>query len=326
MIALPNRNALPVIDVEPLVNPAASERDRTRCAGEIREVCQRNGFFYVSGHGIAEQRRVELFDAARAFFDLPLANKEALSLRRSAQFRGYTAMLGEITDGRRDWHECIDIQPLLSRLADTEQGGNGHVLDDPEQWPSGLPEFRHAVMDTWDDRVALARSLVEGFALSLGLPASFFDRYHGLALCDLRLSHYPAIDRLPDDTAALGMNAHVDLGFLAILDQDTVGGLEVYQDGTWHQAPPLPGAYLINIGLMMQRWTNDCYQATRHRVQLPTGASRYSAPFFYEPRPDAVVEPLAKCCAPDNAPRYPPCTVGEYFERAFTNAYRSPEA
>lgn len=295
------------------------------CAHEIGRACAERGFFYITGHGIPEERRLRLFEAAHAFFDLPLREKERLSLRRNDQYRGYTAMRGEITAGERDWHECLDIQPLTSRLAETDGRCGAHVLDDPGQWPNGLTQFAEAVTAAWDDRVSIAWRLVEGLALSLGLPDEYFHKFHGLDLCDLRLSHYPAVPEAPADGSALGMNAHVDLGFLAIIDQDSVGGLEVLgDDGAWRDAPPLPGAYLVNIGLMMQRWTNDRYRATWHRVRLSREGSRYAAPFFYEPRPSAVVAPLPECCGPDDPPRYPSCTVGDYFERAFTSAYRSP--
>lgn len=326
MTALPCKQTLPVIDITPLRDLDASGAAMARCAQEIRQACLESGVFYITGHGIPDAHRAELFSAAEEFFASPQEVKDALSLKKSAQFRGYTSMYGEITAGKADWHECLDVQPLASRLQPGTLSPDNHVLDDLGQWPAGLPDFSRVIMQTWDDRLALARRLVKGFALSLDLPAGHFDQFHGLDLCDLRLSYYPAVEYPPSDETALGMNAHVDLGFLAILDQDETSGLQVLQGDVWREAIPRPGTYLVNIGLMMQRWTNDAYRATWHRVRLSRGKDRYSAPFFYEPRPDAVVEPLSVCCGPHNPPAYPPCTVGEYFDKAFTTAYLDPVA
>lgn len=324
MKTLFNESALPVIGIGSLRDGNGCEIERSSCIAEIRRACIEYGCFYVYDHGIDECSRVALFEAAIAFFSLPPAVKQALSIKNSAQFRGYTEMLGEITAGQPDWHECLDIQPLASRLLEPPVAEDGHVLDDPGQWPAGLPDFRQAMIRSWDDRLAMARRLVRGLALSLGLSIDYFDRFHGLDLCDLRLSHYPAVVPQHSGATALGMNAHVDLGFLAILDQDENDGLEVLIDGTWRAIPFLSGTYIVNIGLMMQRWTNDLYQAPWHRVRLSRQRSRYAAPFFYEPRPDAVIEPLAICCGPDAPAAYAASTVGDYFDTAFTKAYRAP--
>jgi len=119
-----------------------------------------------------------------------------------------------------------------------------------------------------------------------------------------------------------GIGAHIDYGFLTILLQDNLGGLEVKNtDNEWLSAPIIPGTFLINIGHMIQRWTNDYYKATVHRVIPPEHETRCSLPFFFEPNFDTIVVPLDKFCSKDNPPRYEPFHFGDYVERTFGTSY-----
>jgi isopenicillin N synthase-like dioxygenase len=316
---------LRIIDVAALVDRSATAAARKACAEEIGAACLEVGFFYVANHGIPESDRTAMLSEAKRFFDLSVAEKMRLHIRdNSKQFRGYVPLCGEVTAEKRDWHECLDLQPLADRRSGWHPDGSGtHILDDPGQWPQGLAEFSRAAMKTWDNLSGLADRLVEGLALSLDLDAPFFKRFTGPELCDLRLSHYPPYPTARDaDDVDLGMGAHYDLGFLAILTQNAVGGLEVMnKEGRWIDAPRLPGTYLIHVGLMVQRWTNDRYQATLHRVRLPGDRDRYSIPFFYEPKPSAIIAPLDVCCSGTNPPRYEPCHFGEFLSRQFAKAY-----
>lgn len=324
----PAEGGIAVVDIGALVTPDASPAEVRRAVDGLAHVCATGpGTFYIVNHGISADERTATFDAVKRFFDLPLADKMALSIgRSSSQFRGYVPMCGEVTGKKRDWHECIDLQPL----AGAAEGGDGasddrHPLDDPGQWPEALPVFREAMMRRWSRMYRLGSVLTNGIALGLGLPDGYFDAFAGNALCSLRLSHYPSFTdgaAAPDIDA--GMGAHYDLGFLAVLDQDETGGLEVrLPDGTWMPARPMPGTLAVNIGLMIQRWTNDRYRASFHRVSLRREASRYSVPFFFEPRADTVVEPLAGCCGPDRPPRYEPIRFGEFMNDSFSVAYRN---
>lgn len=309
---------IPIIDIGPLVDPAAAPGDLQRAVDEIGAACLNVGFFYVRNHGIPESHRGDMLREMERFFALPEAQKMELHIGKSTQFRGYVPLRGEVTSGKQDWHECIDLQPLAGRGA-----AGGHPLDDPGQWPVALPSFRQVMMRSWDELYTLSGRIAEGMALSLGLDRHYFDPFAGGELCSLRLLHYPPFIRTvgPDQVDA-GFGAHVDYGFLAVLQQDEVGGLEVQNaDGEWILAQHIPGTFLVNIGLMMQRWTNDRYRATWHRVQLPQGQGRYSMPFFYEPRYDAVVEPLAVCVDEDNPPRYEPARFGDMVTEWFSRAY-----
>ncbi|HEX9919021.1 MAG TPA: 2-oxoglutarate and iron-dependent oxygenase domain-containing protein [Pyrinomonadaceae bacterium] len=332
--AITHFKEIPVIDIGPLVERDASVKDRQRTADEIGTASRRMGLFYIKNHGIPESHREEMFAEMKRFFALPEAEKMRLHIGNSSQFRGYVPLCGEVTQEKKDWHECLDIQPKKHAggdAADTgavETGHAGrHPLDDPEQWPHGLPSFREVMMRTWDEKKYLSEKITEALALSLGLDAQFFKTYAGDELCDLRLLHYPPYEGTHDPGEVdAGMGAHYDHGFATVLSQDEAGGLDVLnEDGRWILAPHIPGTYLVNLGVMMQRWTNDRYRATLHRVQLPDARrQRYSIAFFNEPRYDALVEPLAVCCDADHPPGYAPCLFGEYLSGLFSKAYNKP--
>jgi isopenicillin N synthase-like dioxygenase len=323
---------VPVIDVSALVvaDPDPDALDET--VRRIGDACRDVGFLYVKNHGLPDGLSERMMEQTRAFFDLPLEEKMKLRLGQTSQFRGYVPMLAEVTATKRDYHECLDLQPLSGRDAETIAAAKSalagrHPLDDPDQWPAALPEFRPVMMEAWTALTRLGEQLASGMALSLGLDAGFFQKYAGDELCDLRLSHYPPFqpDRSLDDVE-FGMGAHVDYGFLAIVQQDGVDGLEVRNpEGEWINAPHIPGTLLVNIGLMMQRWSNDRYTATWHRVRFPGGRHRYSMPFFFEPAFDAVIAPLPECCSEDNPPRYEPVQFGTWVVEQFSTAYDNKE-
>lgn len=317
---------IPIIDIQKLVDPKATSAEIKIVATLIGQACENIGFFYIKNHGVSNENRDELFDMTRRFFDLSLEEKMKLHIAKSRQFRGFVPIGGEITAKRKDWHECIDIQPL-----EGERDPTKHPLDDPEQWPDEtlIPNFRSVIMRTWDQLIYISAKITEAMAISLGMDANYFDPFTGPDICDLRLAHYPPFDETqnPDDFGD-GMGAHRDNGFLTILFQDHVGGLEIRNSNDeWIPAPYIKGTCIINIGFMMQRWTNDRYKATWHRVKMPAvqSESRYSVPFFYEPLYDTIVEPLPVCVDENNPPQYEPLKFGDYVSGAYQTAYKSKQ-
>jgi isopenicillin N synthase-like dioxygenase len=177
-------------------------------------------------------------------------------------------------------------------------------------------------MDAYFDALYdLSKRLTRGLALSLGLPEGHFDAFCDDAMGTLRLLHYP-----PQPPQALpeqkGCGAHTDFGCLTLLWQDGNGGLQV-QDGNggWIHVPPLPGTFVVNLGDLIARWTNDRYRSTLHRVVNASGRERYSMPFFFTGRPDYVVSCLPGCSAPGDAPAYPPITVAGHLEACYRRTY-----
>jgi Isopenicillin N synthase and related dioxygenases len=138
----------------------------------------------------------------------------------------------------------------------------------------------------------------------------------------MRISKYPPIINDQNKASGDGIGSHIDYGFLTILLQDKVEGLEIKDsDGQWFKAPIIPGTFLINIGHMIQRWTNDYYRATVHRVVSPQDKARLSVPFFFEPNYDTVIEPIGKFCTDSNPIKYSSLHFGDYLEKTFKTSY-----
>ncbi|MCX4994365.1 2-oxoglutarate and iron-dependent oxygenase domain-containing protein [Streptomyces longwoodensis] len=285
----PAHRQLPIIDLS-----AADRGPRARALlhAQLHSAAHDVGFFQLIGHGVTRQETDLLLTAMRRFFALPEAERLALDNVHSPHFRGYTRTGDERTGGRRDWRDQLDIG--AERPARVPGPGEPAYwwLEGPNQWPASLPELRTAALH-WIERLsAVAERLLHELLTSIGAPADFYDRVFGeRAHPQLKLVRYPGT---AGDGADQGVGAHKDYGFLTLLLQDEVGGLQVQrEEGQFHDVPPIEGAFVVNLGELLEVATDGYLLATNHRVVSPPGAvERYSVPFFYNPRLDARVEPL----------------------------------
>ncbi|MBT0567525.1 isopenicillin N synthase family oxygenase [Williamsia sp. CHRR-6] len=282
---------LPVISLRDLDTPAAR--------AHLEQVSSTVGFFYLVDHGVTGAVRDRITDAARAFFALPQADKDAVAMINSPHFRGYNQLGGELTNGQVDWREQIDIGPDRDAIADA----TGPLrLQGPNQWPAALPELRAAVTAYDAELSRVSRELLSHWAQALGAAPDFFDDAFALPATLIKLIRYPA--RAADDTARerdQGVGAHKDSGVLTILlVQEGSSGLQVQAgDGSWIDAPPQPDAFIVNIGEMLEVATDGRLVATRHRVITPPGSpERLSIPYFFAPALDAVMPRIADPQAP----------------------------
>lgn len=307
-----NFDAIPVIDVAPLLDGS----DKQGVARQIRWALSNAGFMYVKNHGIAQGFVDEVFDVTRRFFDLPMERKMALHVSRSdVALRGYIEPFGENTDpGKtRDLKECFDIGPERAALEGPFFG--------PNQWPADPPDFRRLVYGYHEKMVTLSKQLLRGIALSLDLAEDFFEGIMRDPISIQRLLHYPPQNGHADKDI-IGIGAHTDYGNLTILAQDDVGGLQVMnRDGDWVDGTPIRGAFVINIGDLIQKLTNDIYLANMHRVINTSGRERYSIPFFIDADFDAVIAPLPGCVSAANPQRYQPVTCGAHKFGRFKASY-----
>lgn len=281
------RSSLPVLDMGLLEDGAeGAERFRHALVAAAHDV----GFFYLVGHGIPDDVRTRLFATAERFFALSDDDKDAVAMRRSPHFRGYTRTGGERTRGRVDWREQIDV--AAERDAVTDPAAPPYMrLEGPNLWPAALPSLRDVVSD-WSDRCgAVAMRLMRGWAAGLGNPpdvfdAAFVDRPSTL----VKLIRYPG--RGDDDRQGVG--AHKDPGVLTLLlIEPGKAGLQVEHDGRWIDAPALEDAFVVNIGELMEHATDGYLTATVHRVvSPPPGETRMSVPFFFNPALDATMPRL----------------------------------
>ncbi|MCC0097924.1 MULTISPECIES: isopenicillin N synthase family oxygenase [Streptomyces] len=277
--------ALPVIDLSQADDPA----QRADFLKKLHAVARDTGFLYLTGHGITESETARILELTKAFFALPEADRLAVSNLNSPHFRGYTRIGHELTGGASDWRDQLDVG--AERPA-PELGPDDPAflwLEGPNQWPQALPELRPVVLE-WQARLAaVAHRLLRELLTAIGAPSDFFDE----AFADRPHLHTKLI-RYPGSApsgAGQGVGAHKDYGFLTLLLQDGVGGLQVRQGDGFLDIPPLPGAFVVNLGELLEIATEGYLVATDHRVVSPPGAvERYSVPFFYNPRLDAVIE------------------------------------
>ncbi len=304
---------IPVIDLGPLAG--GGEAGLARVAREFDRAYSQVGFAYVCNHGVEQALVDAAFDASRRFHAQPLEAKQRIAINR--WHRGYmgfaTSLIVTSSVEKATRPNQSESLMLMHELApDDPEVLAGKPLAGPNQWPDGVPGFRAAIDAYQRSLEGLARRLTRVVALALGLAPDGLDRYFERPTTFLRLLHYP-----PQPVAIperqYGSAPHTDYGFITLLAQDSSGGLQVQNDsGAWIDAPPVPGTFVLNVGDMTARWSNDRWRSTRHRVINRSGGDRYSLPYFFDPHMDVVVAPLVTCVG-DGAPRHEPVCYGEYL-------------
>ena len=273
---------LPVLDLSLLdQGPDAAARFRD----ELRAATHDVGFFYLTGTGVSADLEARLLRAAKDFFALPEAEKLSIENVTSPHFRGYTRVGGERTQGRVDWREQIDIGPERAPLTDPDGPGYNRLVG-PNLWPAAQPELQDVVTEWHDHLTGVARKLLRAWALALGAEEQYFDRHFGDPQTLIKIVRYPGKD---DPTPQQGVGAHKDSGVLTLLwVEPGKGGLQVERDGEWVDAPPVSGAFVVNIGELLEYATQGYLTATNHRVISPRFPDeRISVPFFFNPALDA---------------------------------------
>ena len=314
-----DNKSLPMIDVSGLMSPDASAREAV--GREIRSACTDLGFMYIVGHGVSENLRGAMFEEAARFFALPDERKLAVHMKQSKCNRGYepirhqTLQPGAPPDLKEGFYIAEET------LKDDPRALAGDFNFGPNQWPDALPGFRDVMMAYHGEMLRLGALLMRGIALSLDMPEDYFTAYCSEPLSRLRLLHYPPqpANAHPDEK---GCGAHTDFGGITMLMQDDNGGLQVLsRDGEWIHAQPVKGTYIVNLGDMMARWTNDVYRSTVHRVVNFSGRDRYSIPCFYSGRPTHRIAALSNCLVENEAPKYAPTTVEAHMREMYARTY-----
>lgn len=259
---------------------------------KLRNITHDVGFFYLVGHGIPQSLIDEVLSVSRQFFELPEEEKRAIENVHSAQFRGYTRVGEERTHGDVDWREQIDIGVERDIVEPTEGSEAYWRLEGPNLWPAVLPELQE-VVSRWTAQLSeLSLRLMRAWAVALGAPGNVFDEaFAAKPFSMLKIVRYPGTS---DVEPAQGVGAHRDGGVLTLLlVEPDKGGLQVEHDGIWIDAPAIDGAFVVNIGEMLELATGGYLKATLHRVVSPhTGADRISIPFFFNPALDTSMPQL----------------------------------
>ncbi|KAJ3681830.1 hypothetical protein LUZ60_014403 [Juncus effusus] len=303
----PNLN-LPLID---LSNP-----ERISTAKSIHQACVEYGFFYLINHRIDDSVIKQVFEESKKFFNL--AFDEKMKLERSTDHRGYTVPYAETLDPSQlkgDPKESFYIGPMQDGL---------------NKWPSqeSLPIWRETMILYFENILDVGTRLISLIALALDLDENFFDKIGAFnpPMPFLRLLHYQG-EISPSDKGNLGLSAHSDYGMITLLLTDGVPGLQICREKDkrpqiWEDVSHIDGALIVNIGDMLERWTNGIFRSTMHRV-VAVGQERYSAAFFLDPNYDCMVECLESCHSETSPPRFPPIKMGEYIHGRFKATYGS---
>jgi isopenicillin N synthase-like dioxygenase len=313
---------LPVIDLSGL---RSNENSEIAIARSLDDAFREIGFCYFTNTGIDPALVAAAFDASRRFHALPMRMKRSIAM--NAFHRGYMepkSSLIETSSVARVTQPNNSESFMLMHEVSPDDPRYGTPLNGPNLWPADLPDFREPVQAYDCAMHDFCQSLIRTLALALGLPRDAFDPFFHRPTTFLRLLHYPP-QAVSAPENAFGSAPHTDYGFITILAQDGVGGLEVRtRGGDWIAAPPIPGTFVVNVADMLARWTNNRWRSTPHRVKNLSGVDRYSCPYFFDMDLECMVACLDSCQGPDNLPQYDPVRYGDYLiERLDRNyAYR----
>lgn len=300
--------------------------DRTDPA-RLDDACREIGFFVIEDHGISAEVRDGVFDAARRFFALDEAHKEAVSIGRSPCHRGYVGLSLETLDASQpaDVKEAFDMSRHLT--ADHPAVIAGTPLHGPNQWPD-LDGFRDATERYFDAGLEVAHRVARLLARAIGIDESFFSDRIADTMTNLRLLHYPPAAASTAD--APGCGEHCDYGMITLLAVDGVSGLQVrMRSGRLVDVEVGPDQLVVNLGDLLARWTGGRWVSTPHRVESPIGRDRYSIPLFVNPAFDTIIEPVGAVAGTIAAdPAFAPVGAGDYLLSRFdaTHAYRADDA
>ncbi len=315
--------AVPVIDIAPFVHGDAAARRAVVAA--VKRACEQVGFFVITGHEVPDDRIRAAFTQGRAFFHLPLDEKMRIKRPGPGISRGYNSLAGQslgLTIGQKappDLMESLGFGPLETDNDPYWTQGFGPVHAHPNLWPAGLPRFRQAVSDYWRAMEMLSARLMQIFALALDLDKDFFVERSDRHVTNMRVNYYPAQDR-PPEPGQLRAGAHSDYGAFTILKgENAPGGLQVLRrGGDWADVPLIEDGFIINIGDLLMRWTNERWVSTLHRVVNPPenvrrNTDRMSIAYFFLPNHDVEVRCFDSCVSAENPARYAPTTAGAHW-------------
>jgi len=304
--------SIPLIDVGPAFRDEAGAHERV--AAEVRRACERIGFFYLAGHGVPQALVDGAFAASREFHALPLADKHALKINENNigylpvnQSMQRASTVHKAT--RPNYNESFFISH--DRGADHPDVAAGRPLRGRNQWPAGHEAMRAAMVRYFKTMEGLGERMLPLLARALEMPAGHFAPFFtNEAHINLRFLHYPPQEI--DDEEQFGQGPHTDNSFITMLAREDVPGLAVrLPGGEWLAPPVIPGTFLVNLGNIMKRWSNDRFLSTPHGVLNDSGTDRYSIAFFYSPNIDAPIECLPTCVSAGEPGRYPRAVYGD---------------
>ena len=299
----------------------------------IDEACRDIGFFTIAGHGVPDDVVRDLREAAHAFFALPPEEKRGAAHPVAGTPRGYHELAGEALARANDDSPAGAVQPTAPpdlkeffHVGPVDVAGDPYFTGErgrqfflPNLWPARPAHFRDAATTYYRTMDGLVVFLMRLAALALGLEERFFDDKVARSIGTMRFNYYPR-QLEPPAPGQLRAGAHTDYGSITILNgEDVPGGLQIRtRRGDWIDVRTPPEHFVINIGDLLMRWTNDRWLSNLHRVVNPplaagANAPRLSIAFFNHPNWDVVIE----CLAPPGQARYRPVLSGDYRDTQY---------
>jgi isopenicillin N synthase-like dioxygenase len=309
------KEEIPIVDVSgALAGDAAALQ---ACAEQLRHAYEDVGFWFLIGHSVPQDLIDRVFAEVARFHAQPPEDK--LKLKINEHNVGYLAIKAATTrhsdvstDNLPNLNEAFFVKrDLPSDHPDVVAGKRFRGVN---PWPQNLPGFRETVVAYCDELEKLALAILPIYAVALDLPADYFDEAFRDPQYTLRMSHYPHTPILEQNE--YGLAPHADTSFMTLLAPNKIPGLSLRTaSGRWIDAPALDGAFVVNSGQMLNRWSNGRFRATPHRVVNQSGGERYAIPFFFDCNVDYVMTCLPSCTGPGNPPRFEPMTYMEFMKR-----------
>lgn len=314
------KDGIPILDVADYV--AGKDGALPALAADLHHALENVGFFYIVNHPIPQDLIERVFEETKRFHSQPLAAKQAIYLNRSNN--GYMPLKGHAQK-----HTTLNKNPkpnenesfFARRERDPENPDvkAGKDLRDPNQWPEGLPGFKETVLEYMTTMEGFGLKMLPVYTTAFGLPENFLDPFFHEGETTVRMIHYPQAAAADAKANIFGTAPHTDRNFATYLAQANAPGLQILTTkGAWIPAPIIQGAYLVNAGDTLRRWTNNRFLSTAHRVFNDSGVDRYSIPFFHAPNLNATIEPLPTCVDAKHPPVYPTTTY-EAMQLEFMN-------
>ena len=311
---------VPLIDFSPLLQDEVE--GKRKVASEVYEALSQVGFMYVANAGMPKPLRDRTFQEMANFFARPSDDKEALAWTTPEANRGYVGPGRQALDPKRpgDLKEAFDTGWEL----DPSEGERAQVQ--VNRWPLDASEFRETVLTFYRYALQAAHRVLSTMEAALALQANTFVGTHQHHNHTLRLLHYPPISEHSPEPRQIRAGAHTDFGSVTLLFQDGLGGLEVRErQNRWISAPAFPETILVNTGDCIERWTNDVFRSTAHRVAMPEGneatQSRYSIAFFCSPDPETEIRCLPTCLDDGNEEKYSPILARQHLINRLDQTY-----
>ncbi len=307
-----DKDKIPIIDISPLMDGGNTEK----VSKDLHHASQSLGFIYVKGHGIPNDLINSVRENAIQFFRGSSEEKNRVKITQS--HRGWLGYGGAVMNAK----DKADLKESFIWGMENINGvfPDDHPLRGENIWPENIPKFKSLSMEYFDQAHRVAKHLMRGFAIGLGLQEQFFLKTNTKPLSRASFVYYPPqpIEMGEDQ---FGVGEHTDFGVLTVLCQDLTGGLQVKDvNGDWLQAPPIDGTLVINVADLLSRWTDGAYKSTPHRVINNSGKERLSLVLAYDPDPETLID-AREIYGKNYHPREEAITCGDYLNWRFNKAF-----